>query len=177
MIRVNEEVLRRVASTEVGDGSHSHQTATLLDITKAYPRVNRPLLWYILGRLGLGGRSLRLIRGFHETTFYRVKGKKEVSCNWTTKRGLREGCHTTPVLFNLYHDVAMRMATSERDQNSGIRWKWKKGNIFPTINIRRANTSNNTKDCRLQFILLADDTTMFGTRDQMEKERSACACG
>ena len=171
VIRVNEEVLRRRGLTEVGECSQSHPTATLLDITKAYPRVNRPLLWYILERLGFGERSLRIIRGLHETTFYRVKGKKEVSSPWTPMRGLREGCATSPVLFNIYHNISMRMATRERDPNSGIRWKWIKGNSFPPINIRRANTSTNTEECRLQSILFADDTTVFGTRDQMEKEK------
>ena len=171
VIRVNEEVLRRRGPTEVGECSQSHPTATLLDITKAYPRVNRPLLWYILERLGFGERSLRIIRGLHETTFYRVKGKKEVSSPWTPMRDLREGCATSPVLFNIYHNVSMRMATRERDPNSGIRWKWIKGNSFPPINIRSANTSTNTEECRLQSILFADDTTVFGTRDQMEKEK------
>ena len=77
VITVNGEVLRRIGSTEVGDCSHSHPTATLLDITKAYPRVNRPLLWYNLERLGFGERSLRIIRGLHETSFYREKARKK----------------------------------------------------------------------------------------------------
>ena len=93
VIRVIEDVLSRIGSTEVGDCSQSHPTVTRLDITKACPRVNRPLSWYFLERLGLGERSLRMIHGLHETIFYRVKGKKEVSSPSTPKRGLRRMHH------------------------------------------------------------------------------------
>ena len=45
ILKVNEEV-RRVYRKVIGDENRSG--ATLLDITKVYPRVNRRLLWMVL---------------------------------------------------------------------------------------------------------------------------------
>ena len=51
----------------------------LLDLEKAYPRVNRPCLWNLLTRYGLGGRCLDTLIALHETTSYKIKGKSDVS--------------------------------------------------------------------------------------------------
>ena len=171
VVRVNEEVLRRLGPVKESECSPLHPTVTLLDITKAYPRVNRPLLWYILERLGFGERSMRVLRGLHETTFYRIKGKKEMSEPWTPKRGLREGCATSPVLFNIYHNLVMRLANSERRIENGIRWKWVKGNSFPPISTRRANASHNTEEFKLTDILFADDTTLFANKAETPTDK------
>ena len=44
--------------------------ATLLDITKAYPRVNRPILWSILTNFGMKEKMRRALEGIHEQTKY-----------------------------------------------------------------------------------------------------------
>ena len=64
----------------------------------------------LLERYGLGENMIRVIRGLHETTSYKVRGKEGVSGEWLLKRGLREGCSTSPVLFNIYHQAVMRQA-------------------------------------------------------------------
>ena len=51
-------------------------SARLLDLTKAYPRVNKPALWRLLERYGLEGDFLRLLREMHETAEYVVRGKE-----------------------------------------------------------------------------------------------------
>ena len=53
--------------------------AVLLDITKAYPRVNKPLLWKILQRLGMPEKVLTVLRCLHEETIYRAKGREDLS--------------------------------------------------------------------------------------------------
>ena len=42
--------------------------ARLLDLEKAYPRVNRPCLWGLFRRYGLSGNFLNSIIALHETT-------------------------------------------------------------------------------------------------------------
>ena len=42
--------------------------ARLLDLEKAYPRVNKPFMWGMLKRAGLGGNFLRALMDLHETT-------------------------------------------------------------------------------------------------------------
>ena len=43
-----------------------------------------------------------------------MKGKEGVSEEWGPARGMREGCATSPVMFNIYHQAVMRLAKEER---------------------------------------------------------------
>ena len=105
--------------------------ARLLDLRKAYPRVNKPALWMLLERYGLGENMIRVVRGLHETTRYKVRGKEGVSGEWLPERGLREGCSTSPVLFNIYHQAVMRQAEEQRrelgGEGVGVRFRWVPG--------------------------------------------------
>ena len=73
-----------------------------LDITKAYDSVNREVLWSKLAKLGISGKFLTMLK-----TMY---SGDSVGCsvNGTTtrcvylKRGLRQGCSLSPILFNIY---------------------------------------------------------------------------
>ena len=74
---------------------------------------------------------LSILKGLHELTFYRVKGREGLSEPWLPQRGLREGCATSPILFNVYHTAAMKEAAERRALNAerhglelGLQWKW-----------------------------------------------------
>ena len=99
IIRVDEET-RRVIRYE-SKSTRDRPGAVLLDITKAYPRVIKPLMWEILDRLAIPNWILRLPEGLHEDTTYKIKGRNELSEGWQSQRGLREGCATSPTLFNI----------------------------------------------------------------------------
>ena len=88
--------------------------AVLTDITKAYPRVNRIMLWHMLDMWGMKEKIKRVLRGIHEGIEYRVRGREGNSSEWIPRRGLREGCATSPVLFNIYHSNVIRIAREER---------------------------------------------------------------
>ena len=88
--------------------------ATLLDITKAYPGVNGPMLWSILTKFGMKGKMRSALEAIHEQTEYKIREKESNSTSWTSKRGLREGCATSPILFNVYHSTVLRLAKEER---------------------------------------------------------------
>ena len=90
-----------------------------LTFTKAYPRVNRPLLWKILETYGFEGNFLERLQDLHETTEYKVRTGKEISTKWIPQRGLREGCPSSPILFNVFHQVVMR-AVENRRTDGGV---------------------------------------------------------
>ena len=69
----------------LGDESEVGMAARLLDLRKAYPRVNKPALWRLLERYGLGGHFLRVIRDLHETTEYKVRGRVGCSGSWVDR--------------------------------------------------------------------------------------------
>ena len=104
MMRIQEDAMdlkRRMGET-VKDPKVV-PTARLLDLRKAYPRVNKLALWRLLKRYGLGGHFLRVLMDLHEGTEYKVRGKVGMSEPWVPERGLREGCPSSPGLFNIYH--------------------------------------------------------------------------
>ena len=82
---------------------NDRMVARLLDLEKAYLRVNKPVLWMLLERYGLKGIMLETLIDSHETTEYKVHGKEGMSSAWLPARGLREACTTFPILFNIYH--------------------------------------------------------------------------
>ena len=112
MVRLHEDN-RRLKET----GDLKRDNACLVDLTKAYPRVNRPLLWNILETYGFSGTFLQRLQDLHETTAYKVRSNKETSSEWTPQRGLREGCPSSPILFNIFHQVCMRGAGDRRVDN------------------------------------------------------------
>ena len=146
--------------------------ARLLDLRKAYPRVNRPAMWLLLERYGLRGRFLETLRGLHESTKYRVKGREGVSEEWAPARGLREGCATSPVMFNIYHQAVMRQAEEERrpemGEDVGIKWRWMPGSSFAGTRVWERG-STETKGVSIKSALFADDTTIIGTKRELEE--------
>ena len=93
---------------------NDRMVAALLDLEKAYPRVRKSDLWMLLQRYGLEGKMLETLIDLHETTEYKVRGKEGMSSAWLPARGLREGCSTSPILFNIYHQAVMRQAVEAR---------------------------------------------------------------
>ena len=82
--------------------------ATLLDITKAYLRVNRPSIWNMLRKYGIIDECIRILRGVHEETEYSVRKQTTVSSylhNYiNTYSNLLEcnGKHTFKLCCHLY---------------------------------------------------------------------------
>ena len=79
MVRLQEDAtdLRSRMGEDASDKEKSRlPEARLLDLRKAYPRVNKPALWRLLKRYGLGGHFLRALQDLHECTEYKVRGKE-----------------------------------------------------------------------------------------------------
>ena len=140
MVRLKEDaedLERRRVGEEVDD--KDVLVARLLDLKKAYPRVNKPALWKLLERYGLDGNYLRALKDLYETTEYRVRGNAGLSEEWVPERGLREGCPSSPPLFNIFHQAVMRVARKERLRIAegtgkvvGVVFKWVPGSAFPS---------------------------------------------
>ena len=126
--------------------------ARLLDLRKAYPRVSKPALWEILRRYGMKGPFIESLVDLHEATKYEVKGKESNSEQWVPERGLREGCSTSPCLFNIFHQVVMQIAEKERKVISdvkcgqtGITWRWVPESNLPNLDkVEKPNQKTST---------------------------------
>ena len=103
----------------------------------------------ILEKWKLQTEVIEIVKKLHEHIRFRVKGKEGLSDDWLPARGLREGCATSPILFNIYHSEAIRMAQRDRETEAakrnlkyGLKGSWIPGNSFPPKDADR---------CRLPF--------------------------
>ena len=64
-----------------------------------------------------------------------------MSEGWMPARGLREGCPTSPILFNIYHQAVMRQALEARGAEGSeekiVEWKWMPGSSFASVKSAR----------------------------------------
>ena len=176
IIRIQEDMSyvkkRREATGMTNTGLDPE--ARLLDLEKAYPRVSKPALWKILERHGLKRPFLNCLKDLHEATSYVVKGKEGNSKEWIPERGLRGGCPTSPVLFNVFHQMVIKVAEEKRKKNSettkktvGIAWRHLEQNKPPSAS-QFGKYNSEAKTTSFSMSLFADDTTILGNKDEME---------
>ena len=126
----------------------------------------------LLERYGLRGRLLDTVMDLHETTEYKVKGGGGVSESWIPAGGLREGCSTSPILFNIYHQAVMRQAGEARSAvgggEVGVEGKWMHGSAF-AVGKSWESGSSEVKSMRIRELLFADDTTLVGEYGEIER--------
>lgn len=75
-----------------------------LDLRKAYDLVPHNRLILKLKAMGIGPRFIKLIETMYKSTKMAVKIGDKVSEPFKYERGVRQGCPTSPQLFNIYID-------------------------------------------------------------------------
>lgn len=73
-----------------------------LDLRKAYDMVPHDRLIYKLKKFGLGSKMVNFIKRMYENTFMRVRINDNLTEPFRYERGVRQGCPTSPLLFNIY---------------------------------------------------------------------------
>ena len=179
MYRIQEDtqdLFKRAEATGQAVDDGDMPSARLLDLKKAYPRVNKPILWKILKKYGVKEKGLRVIMDLHETTLYKIKSREGTSESWIPQRGLREGCPSSPVLFNIFHQAVMRIGAKSRkrkaeetDLDVGISFRWIPGSAFPCQGTWEKSSNSEAKRVKLDKGLFADDTTIAGKKRELEQ--------
>ena len=75
-----------------------------LDLKGAYDRVQRPLLWQVLQRLGIHGVMLRAIQSLYEDSGLTIHINGRRGQTFQSVTGVKQGCPMSPTLFGLYMD-------------------------------------------------------------------------
>ena len=84
-----------------------------VDISKAYDSVNREILWAKLEKIGIGGVFLRTLKSIYSGDSVRCTFNDTTTRPVYLRRGLRQGCSLSPLLFALYiSDIGAALATS-----------------------------------------------------------------
>ena len=167
------QLARRIIE-EVILSRHSERVAvTSFDIVRAYTRVCRLALWRLLDQLGVPPPFLQVLRALHDHTSFKVFIHNGYSTPWLTDRGLREGCPSSPVLFNLFHSFVMRTFRARRqiaaqalNRSPGLPWQFK---VDGRLTRRPAGktSSRGVEEVCLGDLEYADDTQIFGFLDEV----------
>lgn len=80
-----------------------------LDLKKAYDSVHQGALWHILAKLGVPASFITLLRDWNSRRPTRVKFNGELSREFLATKGLPQGDVLSPLLFNLFISVLMRL--------------------------------------------------------------------
>ena len=131
-------------------------------------------MWQIRERLVLKGNFFDAIKDLREATSYAIKTREGDSENWLPQRGLREGCPTSPVLFNIFHQVVIRKAEEKRQSRNssqvGIPWRHIVQDKIPGPN-QFGKYNSECQESHLTMSLFAEDTTMLGAAREI---RTGC---
>ena len=75
-----------------------------LDLKAAYDRVQRPLLWQVLSRLGVHGKMLSAIQSLYDASMLSISVSGRVGSPFLSCTGVKQGCPLSPTLFGLFLD-------------------------------------------------------------------------
>ena len=85
-----------------------------LDISKAYDTVNREVLWAKLAKIGISGKFLEMLKTMYSGDSVDCVVNGVTTRSVYLKRGLRQGCSLSPMLFNIYvSDIGHDLSTDE----------------------------------------------------------------
>ena len=167
------QIARRIIE-EVVISQHDQRVAiTCFDIVRAYTRVCRHALWTLLQRLGVPHGFIQVLKALHEHTRFLVLIHNGYSSPWLTDRGLREGCPSSPILFNIFHNHVMltfrqrrRHLATMRNNTPGLPWQFKvDGRLTRTGHCK--HSSRGVVSTIIGDVEYADDTQIIGFQDEV----------
>ena len=102
--------MRHLISAAKHRKSERQVYAAFIDFTQAYDNVNRTLLWQHLSKLNVPIPHRKAIEGLYEDDSYVLTDGDKCTDSIKTRRGVRQGCPLSPLLFALFvNDVAIFM--------------------------------------------------------------------
>ena len=143
---------------------HVGMYMAFVDLSKAFDRVPRELLWRILQRFGCPDRIVALIRGFHDGMKVRVSASGTLSDEFEVTTGVKQGCVMAPVLFNLYMLCVTHIL--HRDAGGeGVDVRYRLDRSLFDLSKLKART--RTKICNIKELQYADDAAIVAHSPQV----------
>jgi hypothetical protein len=170
------QVTRRLLE-EAAQSVHPHTILfKFFDLEKAYPKVPRHALWRILSKKECPPKFLKVLRPIHDGTHTKVRHQGFTSSTFIPDRGLREGCPSSPVLFNVFHDSLMEVFRARRtraaqniDAIPGINITYKVDGRVAKRRNDRNDEGRHTKHARVGDFAYADDTAIIGVAEEIKQ--------
>ena len=128
---------------------------TFIDLTKAYDKVDRSILWVLLERLGVPSSFVNQIKAIHEGSKAVVRNGKCFSDSFLLNVGLKQGSVFAPILFNIFFGAIINAVNSEMDPTDGVSLKYRIGN--DCLNDPMLGKGHRVYTASVQELLFADD--------------------
>ena len=125
---------------------HTLGVVCKLDIEKAYDHVNWDALFYLLERVGFGGRWRSWLKTCVSTVRFSVLVNGSPAGFFGSSRGLRQGDPLSPLLFLLIMEVLSRILK-----------KTEEGGFIQGFHVGPINSTG----IRISYLLFANDTILF----------------
>ena len=106
----NVFALQHFADRAKADGQQLY--TCFLDFKGAYDRVQRPLLWQVLQRLGVHGPMLAAVQSLYKDSGLTININGRSGKTVQSHTGVKQGCPLSPTLFGLYIDGMHRFLMS-----------------------------------------------------------------
>ena len=90
-----------------------------IDYEKAFDRVNHEKLISNMDDIGVRERDMRFIKNLYWKQRAYIRLQTGLSSNIKIKRGVRQGCILSPILFNLYTAIIFRVINEVKGVNIG----------------------------------------------------------
>lgn len=120
-----------------------------VDLSAAFDRVPRDLLWQRLEACGVNGLMLSAIKSLYRESQIAMKVDGCVGDSETTLSGVKQGCPLSPTLFGIFID-ALEGCLEARVPDSGV-------------DIRRQSVGDGPQHRKLRVLIYADDIVMLAT--------------
>ena len=173
------ELAAAVPSSESPERDQQYDNLVLImfDIMKAYSKVQRDASWFAFQRLGMPDSFLRILRGLHEFSEYRMRTPGQDSDVFSMMLGFREGCCSSPPLYNLWHCLAMQHYRRLEEnflsepQRAELELQGLPGRPFH-LRVRGIPRTNrqSIQRVRLGGVTFADDTSLCCRRSTCEQQ-------
>jgi hypothetical protein len=154
----------------------------LFDIQKAYPSVPREAAYAVFRKsFGIPEEMVQVIQELHESTVFVVRNREGESEPFSSNKGFREGCPSSPGCFNMYHTVPINELESEAEKRwpcPGVQLGAAQGRDWSKRARKPPTRLASCKDrsqwdmielYKLFIVLFADDTTAI-TRSSRAEE-------
>jgi hypothetical protein len=103
-----------------------------LDTEKVFDKIQHPLMLKVLGRLGIQGTYLNIIKAIYNKPITNIKLHGEELEVILLKSGTRQGCPFSPYLLNIVLEVLARTIRQNKKRSRGYKLEKKKSKYHYT---------------------------------------------
>lgn len=93
-------------------------TIAWLDLTNAFGSLPHKFILFALGKLGMGDFSIRCVADMYSGCYTKFRSNEGFTDDVSILTGVKQGCPSSPVIFNLALELMIRAITCQSSGNA-----------------------------------------------------------